>query len=99
MSPRLRDRPAVVAAAHQACDALVQLAAAGYEQICQAHRAGRLHSPTRTLPEDHDIPYPFGPTPGSRVSLLETYRKAAIPILQRKTMAALAASREYEAEI
>lgn len=77
LSPRFRDLPAVVAAAHQACDALVQLAAADHEQIWQAVRAGRLYSPTRTLPEKADIPHPFGRAPRSRVNLLlDTYRKA-----------------------
>lgn len=77
LCPRFRDLPAVVAATHQACDALVQLAAADHEQIWQAVRAGRLYSPTRSLPEDLDIPHPFGPTPMSRVNrLLDTYRNA-----------------------
>lgn len=75
--PTSRHLPAVVAAAHQACDALVQLAAADHQQICQAARAGRLHSPTRTLPDTSDIPHPFGRTPRDRVRLLlASYQKA-----------------------
>lgn len=93
LSPRFRDLPAVVAAAHQACDALAHLAAADLEQICQADSAGRLYSPTRTLPEDYDIPHPFGPTPRNRVSLLlDTYRHAHQASAQ--TTAAVAAVAE-----
>jgi hypothetical protein len=65
-----------VAAAHQTCDTLVQLAA-DHEQICQAAKAGRLYSPTRTFHEDVDIPHPFGRTPAGRINLLlDAYRNA-----------------------
>jgi len=77
LAPTFRHLPAVVAAAHQACDALVQLAAADHQQICQAAKAGRLHSPTRTLPDTFDIPHPFGRTPRDRVRrLLDSYQNA-----------------------
>lgn len=77
LCPRFDDLPAVVAAAHQACDALVQLAAGGHQQICEAASAGRLHSPTRTLPDDLDIPRLFDRAPRDRVRLLlDTYQNA-----------------------
>lgn len=48
--PRARDLPSVVAAAHQAYDTLVQLAAADHDLVSRAARAGRLYSPPATCP-------------------------------------------------
>lgn len=92
LCPRFRDLPTAVAATHQACDALVQLAAADHEQVCRAAWAGRLYSPTRTLPDDLDVPRPFTRTPKSRVNrLLDVYRGAHEASVQTTALVAAVA--------
>jgi hypothetical protein len=72
------DVPLVVAVAHQASETLASLARADHEQIRAAARQGCLLVPTRSLPEDYDIPYPFAHVPQARVtSLLGRYADAA----------------------
>jgi hypothetical protein len=61
------DVPSMVAAAHQACEALTALAQAGHDQIHTAARTGQILVPTRSLPDDYDIPYPFARAPRPRV--------------------------------
>jgi hypothetical protein len=50
----------VVTAAHETADALACVAAADRQAVKLADCAWRLHVPTRCLPDDYDIPYPFG---------------------------------------
>jgi len=49
--------PQLVAAAHQACETLAGLAHAEHDQIRSGARAGRILVPTRSLPEEYDIPF------------------------------------------
>ena len=77
LAPGPRESRAVVAAVHQAAEALTQIAAAGHSQIRGAAQAGRLLVPTRSLPDRFDIPHPFAPAPGDRVDdLLGAYDTA-----------------------
>jgi hypothetical protein len=68
---------AVVAAVHQSVDALARLAKADMNAVEAADQAGRLYVPTRSLPEDYDVPRPFATAPVSRCRVLhEAYRVA-----------------------
>lgn len=71
------DVPQMVAAAHQACETLTGLAQAEHDQIRTAAQAGRILVPTRSLPAEYDIPYPFARAPQERVEeLLTRYGEA-----------------------
>jgi hypothetical protein len=71
------DVPQMVAAAHHACETLLGLAHAEHDQIRAAARTGRILVPTRSLPEEYDIPYPFTRAPQERVEeLLARYAQA-----------------------
>ena len=66
----MEDVPQLVAAAHHTCETLAGLADAEHDQIRAAARAGRILVPTRSLPEEYDIPYPFARAPHNRVEVL-----------------------------
>ena len=67
----------VVAAVHQSVDALARVAKADMDAVEAAGQAGRLYVPTRSLPEDYDVPRPFATAPVSRCRVLhEAYRVA-----------------------
>ena len=68
----MEDVPQMVAAAHQACETLTGLAHAEHDQIRAAAQAGRILVPTRSLPAEYDIPYPFARAPQERVEVLLT---------------------------
>lgn len=70
MAPGAADFRAVVAAAHQAIDALALVAKADGQAIESAAAAGRLYVPTRSLPEEYDVPRPFAPAPVTRCEVL-----------------------------
>ena len=67
----------VIAAVHQSVDALARLAKADMDAVGAAGQAGRLYVPTRSLPEEYDVPRPFATAPVSRCRVLhEAYRVA-----------------------
>jgi hypothetical protein len=66
----MEEVPQMVAAVHYACETLAGLAHAEHDQIRAAARAGRILVPTRSLPEEYDIPYPFARAPRERVEVL-----------------------------
>ena len=67
----------VIAAVHQSVDALARVAKADMDAVEAAGQAGRLYVPTRSLPEDYDVPRPFATAPVSRCQVLhEAYRVA-----------------------
>jgi hypothetical protein len=68
----------VVAAAHQAVDALARIAMTDIEAVKAADRAGRLYVPTRSLPEDENVPRPFAPAPTARYRALHDAYQAAL---------------------
>ena len=68
----------VVAAAHQAVDALAQVATTDIEAVKAADRAGRLYVPTRSLPEDENVPRPFAPASAARYRTLQDAYQAAL---------------------
>jgi len=77
LAPQPDDVPQVVAAVHQATDALALLADTEYGQLHGAIQAGRIMVPTRTLTDDYDIPHPYAPAPEERTgALLARYRDA-----------------------
>jgi hypothetical protein len=53
--------PAVLAAVHHASDAVTRLLAADREAIRAAAATRQLFTPTRLLPDGHDIPYRYAP--------------------------------------
>jgi hypothetical protein len=63
---------AVLAAVHQAADALAVLADRDLATVANAEAAGRLYVPTRQLPLKYDVPRPYGPAPAERVAELKT---------------------------
>jgi len=74
MAPRAADVTAVMAAVHQAIDALAVVAKADGQAVDAASAAGRLYVPTRSLPGEYDVPRPFAPAPLTRCQVLhETY--------------------------
>jgi hypothetical protein len=74
----MEDLPQMIAAAHHACETLTGLARAEHDQVRAAAVAGRVLVPTRSLPDEYDIPYPFARAPRERVvSLLKSYGEAA----------------------
>ena len=67
----------VIAAVHQSVDVLARVAKADMDAVEAADQAGRLYVPTRSLPEDYDVPRPFATAPVSRYQVLqEAYRVA-----------------------
>lgn len=67
----------VLTAVHHATDTLTHIALADARCVRRAATDHRLYIATRLLPEDYDIPYPYGPAPPSRVTaLLDSYRLA-----------------------
>ena len=67
----------VVSAAHQAVDAFARIAMSDAEAVAAAIRAGRLYTPTRSLPDHYDVPRPFAPAPAARcMALQDAYRFA-----------------------
>lgn len=80
-------RAAMIAAAvHEAVDALACVAAADLHAVGTACTAGRVYAPTSTLPEDYDVPRPFGnPAPVTVAILLDAYREAEHASIQAVT--------------
>ena len=77
MAPGTDAVTTVIAAVHQSVDALARLAKADMDAVEAADQAGRLYVPTRSLPEDYDVPRPFATAPVSRCQVLhEAYRVA-----------------------
>ena len=73
----------VVAAAHQAVDALARVAMTDIEAVQAADHAGRLYVPTRSLPEGENVPRPFATAPTARYRALhDAYRTALDASLQ-----------------
>jgi hypothetical protein len=70
LAPGAADFKAVVAAAHQAIDALALIAKADGQAVESAAAAGRLYVPTRSLPGEYDVPRPFAPAPVTRCRAL-----------------------------
>ena len=72
------DLSQVIAAAHQSCDALVQLAASNRQHIRAQAEAGRFYVPTRSLPVTWDIARPFTAAPMIRLNpVLDAYDQAS----------------------
>jgi hypothetical protein len=68
---------AVVAAVHQAADALTQVAAADRAAVTAADSAGHLYVRTRSLPDGYDVPRPYATPPADRTRpLLDAYQAA-----------------------
>ena len=78
MAPRAADVTAVMAAAHQAIDALAVVAKADGQAVDAASAAGRLYVPTRSLPGEYDVPRPFAPAPPTRCQALHEAYGAAL---------------------
>jgi hypothetical protein len=69
--------PLVVAAVHHACHTLTRLAWAQEGVIRTAAHAGRILVPTRSLPDDLDIPHPYTRAPREHIDrLISGYRIA-----------------------
>jgi hypothetical protein len=74
---RAENLPHVVAAVHHAADALALLADTEHDHLRGAICAKRILVPTRTLPDDYDIPRPYAPASDEHTTaLLNQYRDA-----------------------
>jgi hypothetical protein len=71
LAPEVSAFAGVVSAAHQAVDAFARLAISDTEAVAAAMRAGRLYTPTRSLPADYNVPRPFAPAPTARYRALQ----------------------------
>ena len=77
LAPDIRQATMVVGAIHHLAETSARLAAADLDGVRLAGRAGRLYVPTRTLPEEYDVPYRFGnATPADIRDLLDAYGSA-----------------------
>jgi hypothetical protein len=66
---------AVLAAVHQATDALARVAAANLAAVQALDHADRLYVPTRRLPDGFDVPQPYAVAPTAlTLPLLDAYR-------------------------
>jgi hypothetical protein len=66
-----------VEAMHHAADALARIGAADLHAVRTAIRASRLYVPTRTLPEEYDVPYKFGhAAPAQAAAVVDAYQAA-----------------------
>jgi hypothetical protein len=61
----------VIAAVHQAVDAMAVVAEADGDAVVTASTAGRFYVPTRSLPAYKNVPRPFAPAPVSRCQALQ----------------------------
>jgi hypothetical protein len=85
----ITDARQIVAAVHQAADALAQVADADATAVTVRDRWGRLYVPTRTLPDSYNVPHRYATPPIERTRpLLQAYTTAAQASAQ--TAAALA---------
>jgi hypothetical protein len=77
LMPAPQQVPLVVAAVHHACHTLTRLAWAQERVIRTAAQAGRILVPTRSLPDDLDIPHPYTRAPREHIDrLISGYRIA-----------------------
>jgi hypothetical protein len=94
LAPRHSDLPQVVAAVHQAADALALLADTEHHHLRGAIQARRILVPTRTLSSDYDIPRPYGPAPeqctGPLLGRYQNTRKASRQVTTSISRAAYA---------
>ena len=70
LMPAPQQVPLVVAAVHHACHTLTRLAWAQEGVIRTAAQAGRILVPTRSLPDDLDIPHPYTQAPREHIDRL-----------------------------
>jgi hypothetical protein len=80
------DIPKVVAAVHHACETLALLSETEHDQLRAAAQAGRILVPTRTLPDDYNIPRPYAAALSEHTGpLLARYRDASHATRQATT--------------
>jgi hypothetical protein len=87
LAPDVATVTAVVSAAHHAIDALALVAVADMDAVDAAERAGRLYVPTRSLPDDYDVPRAFATAPVDRCQALREAYHAAIRASQQAAQA------------
>ena len=75
--PALGDVISVIAAVHTAADAVTHIAIQDREAVYTATAASQLYMPTRLLPDECDVPFPYTPALQSRAdALLASYDTA-----------------------
>jgi hypothetical protein len=77
----------VLSAVHHATDAINQIAATDHQAVIEAAVSSRLYVPTRLLPDTHDIPHPYTPTPRTHADALLAAYDTAIDATMRITAA------------
>jgi hypothetical protein len=83
LAPGLADAGLLVAAVHQAADAMACSGSADFQDVAEASSAGRLYMPARLLPERQDVRRLFGAaTPDRASALLHAYRQAVAASVQ-----------------
>jgi hypothetical protein len=87
-----------VDSAHHVARTLTQVADADRDHVRIAAMAGRLIVPTRSLPDEYDVPYRFAPAPPSNAdSLLSSYNRA-LQASQEATEAMAVVAAEVQAD-
>lgn len=77
LAPAAQDLTAVLAAVHQAIDAITRAGAEDQDAVRTASADNRLYLLTRLMPAECDIPRPYGPAASSRTrELLTSYNTA-----------------------
>jgi hypothetical protein len=82
-----RDIRAVVAAVHQAADAVGCIAIRDKDAVCWAADDRRLYLPTRLLPENYDIPCRYAPVPPPQADELIGAYDTMVGVTRSATMA------------
>jgi hypothetical protein len=83
---------------HHVAHTLTQVAEADRDHVRIAAMAGRLIVPTRSLPDEYDVPYRFAPAPPSHAdSLLSSYT-AALQASGKATAAMASVAAEVQAD-
>jgi hypothetical protein len=89
---------AAVDAAHHIAHTLTQVAEADRDHVRIAAMAGRLIVPTRSLPDEYDVPYRFAPAPPSSTDPLQSSYDRALRASEEATAAMAQVAAEMQAD-
>lgn len=85
LAPTIGDMIPVMAAVHTAADAVTRIAIQDAEAVYTASADSRLYMPTRLLPDECDVPFPYTPALQSRADALLASYDTAIKASTRVT--------------
>lgn len=85
-------------AAHHVAHTLAKVAETDRDQVRAAAMAGRLIVPTRSLPDEYDVPYRFAPAPPSSSDPLQSSYNRALRASEEATAAMAQVAAEMQAD-